>query len=245
MSLVDRTGNFRAEVIDSGVGQTGKSELPQLVLSLALKEMHDGDDWVDWSEYDQTITAYLVLVSKEGKDLLNSDQVKKVFGWDGRSFAELDSMELTGKMCMVRVEENTYNEKTSMQVNWIDLPDAEPGHQMKKLDPAALKSLDAKFGRKAKVTPKSSTPKSKSKAAVPPKTPPKSKKVAPKVEGCTKDEAWDFINQDELWVDDMTPAKVIGMWSEAIEEMGDDEDKFTDGDWFIIREKIVKNIFKF
>jgi len=57
----------------------------------------------------------------------------------------------------VRIGENTYEEATyPYQVNWIDIYDAEPGQQLRKLDAKELKDLDKQF---AVMGAKSATPK--------------------------------------------------------------------------------------
>lgn len=254
MSTVSREGWFKAKITDHGVGQT-RSELPQWVGDFSLLEHYDGEDYIDWSEYGEAITGYMVLIGHSGKELLNCDQVKKTFDWDGTSFAELDGMDLEGKVVLIKVEENEYEGKVSMQVNWIDKEDATPGGSgIKKLDKSALKDLDAKFGRKAKPKPKAKAKPKSPKSGAPKKSPPK--KTPPKVgskpaaKGMTKDEAWDKLTDTELWnetVDDreMSEAVLVDLWTKALEEMGPDEDKFSDEDWYIIHEKIAKLVYKF
>jgi hypothetical protein len=74
------------------------------------------------------------------------DQVKKVFNWDGRSLVQLANGKYDNLEFQVRIGENTYEEATyPYQVNWIDVYDAEPGMQLRKLDAAELKSLDKQF----------------------------------------------------------------------------------------------------
>lgn len=243
--LIDKTGYFKAEVLDSGVGVTQTSELPQFVVEVAAKEYYNGttSEFEDCSEDEQTLTGYLVLVSKAGKDTLNADQMRKVTGWDGKSFAELDSMDLAGSMVLIRVDENEYEGKISMQVGWIDTPDATPGYQIKKLDKKALKSLDAKYKRKGKATPVKTAAAAKKKSG-----PPKTTKTP--TGKCTKDDAWDFLMSTEMWADEvdgepMQESLLTQLWTDAVTEMGDNEDEFTDDDWFIIRERVRVLVFKF
>ncbi len=261
MSLIDRVGLFKVEIIDSGVVATkelapGERDdgslggLPQFVVTVRAEEMYDGENWIDWSEYDQELTGYLILKNHDKKDSFKTEFVMDATGWDGKSYAELDALDLAGRKIKVEITENEFENKTSLQISWIGSLDANPNRGVKKLDAKALKSLDAKFGRKVKAKPAKAE--SKSKAKVPPKSAPK--KSAPKgkskTEGYTKDEAWDHLCDSELWKDkvdgrEMSEAVLTDLWSKAIEEMGDDEDKFSDESWFIIYEKLATIIFKF
>ncbi len=248
--LIEREGLFKGIVTDSGVGESSGG-LPQFMVAVSAKEKQEGEDWIDWSEYDQEATGYLVLVNHDKSDSFKIEWIMEATGWSGLSFADLDSIDLVGKEIKFEMVENDYDGKITYQVNWIGSLDAEPRRSIKKLDSKALKSLDQKFGRKAK--PKAAKPAAKSKASPPKKSPPKppAKKGKPTAEGSmTKDEAWDSLNQQEMWAEraddrEMSEAVLIDLWSKAIEEMGDDEDKFSGGYWFIIHEKIAKMIFMF
>lgn len=249
----DFEGTFKATITAHAVNETKESELPQLVLALDFVEFWNSEKWEDYTSYNVSDTAYLVLVGKDGSDLLNCDQARKVFNWDGQSFAALDEMDIDGTTILVRTEENEWNNKTSFKVGWIDTEDANPdGPGLKKLDKKALKSLDARFNRKAKSKPAKA--KTKATAPKPTATPPKKSgppAKAKKSDGnCTKDEAYDYLMNTDLWLAkvgdrEMAESVLIDLWSKAVDEMGDDEDAFTKDEWFIIREKIAVRIFKF
>jgi hypothetical protein len=147
-------GNFRGTIVDSGVSATSGG-FPQLVLKVHADEMYDEEEkkWFPWDDFDwdaaeakdRSIVSYNVLFGAKGATL-SCDQVKKITGWEGDSFATLCAMDLTGMKIQWRNEEDTYDGKTKVQVSWIDLFDAEPGGTVRKLDDSALKALDAKFG---------------------------------------------------------------------------------------------------
>jgi hypothetical protein len=186
---LDRTGTFRGKVLEYGVdGKVSKKldkTLPWFNVRVLLTEVYDAKEgrWFDYSEDENDeprnaeITAYLCLygaIKKKGGELgptLSMDQVKKVFGWDGRSLAQLANGKYTDLEFQVRIGENTYEEATyPYQINWIDVYDAEPGQQLRKLDAAELKDLDKQF---AALAAKSATPKAVATAAkVPVKTHP-------------------------------------------------------------------------
>lgn len=254
MPKCEREGWFKAIITDGGVSTTKESELPQVVASFLMQELYNAttEEFEDCSEYDETIDGYLVLVNKDGGDIFHCDNCKEVFGWDGQSFADLDTKLIKAvnekKVVMIHVEENTYKDATNMQVQSIRREDSQPGGTIKKLDSSELKKLDAKFKRKAKpkaaAKPKAVKPVTPKKVTAPKKSAPSPEvKVAPGK--CNKDDAWDFVCNEELWGKGIDQDAVDKAWKAAVEEMGPDEDQFTEDDWFVIREAITKQVFLF
>jgi hypothetical protein len=147
---IDRPGTFRGKALDWGVSETKKG-YPQLVLNVQALEYYDEDagTYIPWGEYDQTMTAYLVLYTKKDEkwdELLNAKQVKKVFGWDGRTFESLAEGKYGETIFLFRVEDSEYNGTTSLKIQWIDTADANPVKTLPKYDTEKLKGLTAKFG---------------------------------------------------------------------------------------------------
>jgi len=172
---LDRTGTFHCKLLEWGVdGKESKilgKVLPWFNVRVFLTEVYDAKEgqWFDYSEWNAEITAYLCLcgaIKKKGGEIgptLSMEQVKKVFNWDGRSLAQLAKGKYDDLEFQVRIGENTYEEATyPYQVNWIDVYDAEPGQQLRKLDANELKDLDKQF---AAIFAKSATPKAPVKAA--------------------------------------------------------------------------------
>lgn len=148
MGQIKQIGTFKFNILEHCVTVTSKSQAPQWVASLQAVEAYDdeSEQWVDYSGYeDNETTAYLVLFGREKQALLNARQLQKAIGWSGRDFAELDQMDLSKVQIQGRIEENEYNGKTSLRVQWIDHVDAEPGRQLQRLDADELKKLNAKF----------------------------------------------------------------------------------------------------
>ncbi len=149
MTLIDRAATFRGNIVDHAVSLT-KNEYPQFVVQLVANEIWDEEEnvWVDWTPYEEReITGYLCLFGSKGEVELNMRQVKAVTGWNGNSFQELNDADLSKVALQFRIEPNTYNEKTTLQVNWIDVADATPGRSVRKLDASELKQLDAKYSQ--------------------------------------------------------------------------------------------------
>lgn len=178
---LDRIGTFRGKVLEYGVdGKKSKKldkVLPWFNVRVFLTQIYDPKEgkWFDYSEWNAEITAYLCLygaIKKKGGEIgptLSMEQVKKVFGWDGRSLAQLAGGKYIDLEFQVRIGENTYEEATyPYQVNWIDVYDAEPGQQLRKLDAAELKELDKQF---ATLGAQHATPKTTTKAAKAPAKP--------------------------------------------------------------------------
>ena len=246
MALIENEGTYRGVVTDHAVSLS-KNDFPQLVLSLEGKELYDGetDSWCDWDGADDNqITAYLVLIDSKNNETLNYKQVQEALGWDGKSFAELATLDLSKTSLQFRVESNTYNEKTTLQVSWIDKHDATPGKALRRLDTKELKSLDARFKGilKGKTTP------AKAPAGASPKTskPSAPKTTAPKtttseVQGkCTKDEAWEAcvdLKDDKKFSDE----QLATTWVTSVAEIAPNktDKQVTPEEWFLIKEKVM------
>jgi len=182
-SVIGYAGSYRGKVLDHAVNVSSGGH-PQLVLTLSAVEQYDFETlaWADWSQYDQGITAYLILAGKDGKATKNCEQVMKLFGWDGMSFSGLDALDINEKDIQFRVADNVYEGKTNQKVVWIDEYDSKPSSGLgtvEKLDSNKLKALDKQFagtlkgltGGKIAVAKAPSTP----------PTPPAPKKAMPPV----------------------------------------------------------------
>ena len=150
---VDRTGTFRFDhVLESGVSKT-KNGFPSFNVRLHLEAYYDEEEgqWVDWTPYETEISSYFTLFGKAKKSgqiepTLNHQQVMAVFGWDGRSFAALGVTDFSDIKGQVRIGANTYEgAKNPFQVSFVDVYNADPARQLRKLDPDALKALDSEF----------------------------------------------------------------------------------------------------
>lgn len=251
MELIDREGVFRFEIVEHGVS-TGKNGFPAFVARLSAKEFYDDsgqytDDgepgWIDWSEYDQYITAYLVLFNND-KAIFHYEDLQAAIGWDGSSFADLADEQHVGKTIIAGIEENEYNGQVRLQVKWVDAPDADPERGsggIKTLDSNELSGLDAKFaGMMASNKPKPAA--KPAKAAAKKANPPKPKASAPPTpkqsKGMTKEKAWEQVCS---LIDTCGETEVTNAWLEAVEtrinDTSRDEESFTNADW----EKVCTN----
>lgn len=172
---LDRIGTFRCKALEWGIDGKKKKgtdvTLPWFNVRVLLTEVYDAKDgvWFDYTGFEAEITAYQCLygaIKAKGGEIgptLSMDQVKKVFNWDGRSLVQLANGKYDELEFQVRIGENTYEAATyPYQVNWIDVYDAEPGQQLRKLDAKELKDLDKQF---ATLGAKNATPKATATAA--------------------------------------------------------------------------------
>lgn len=287
MGKLDSVGVYRGKVLESSLGITKKSGLPQWVARLSALEKYveekseiehfemDGPGWVDWSDFGEDIMAFLVLFKSseqfdEETSLLNYEQLQIATGWDGTEFDSLNDDSFVDKTIQFRVEENEYDGKVSLQVNWVDEAEANPARELKKLDTDKLKDLNSKLkiSKKSKPSkPSSAKPAAKPKAAPAKdekKAPPKAKaKEEPKTEEpeetqeeieetvdegsndrpteCSQVEAWEYVVENKGDNDD---SAVEEAWIAACGEIGKDkdEDDFTDGDWAKVRNIVIKDL---
>jgi hypothetical protein len=151
--MMKALGNFRGTIVDAGIDVTSGG-FPQFVAKLHVDEMYDEEakEWAVWEDFGwegnegdmRDIVSYNILMGQKGATR-SHEQVVKITGWAGDSFAALAAMDCVGMQIQWRNEENTYQEKTSVQVSWIDVYDAEPGGTVRKLDAKGIKDLDAKY----------------------------------------------------------------------------------------------------
>lgn len=259
MNLIDRAGTFRGSITSHAVGASTNG-FPQWTVQLYGAEYYDEDsgEWMDWSTVPENeLTAYLVLYDGKNQMTLNHKQVEKVTGWDGTDFEVLDNMDLSETGIQFRVAENTYQDKTTLQVEWIDEYDATPGRIMRKLDPAELKALSSKFIKTKKAPASAAKAKEAIGAAMdktkaPPKAPPTRKppkppattKAAPP-SGATKGEVWN--NCVEFKRDNVTDKKFSEVWTEEINKVAPDktDDQITAEEWGVIGNAIMDKTGKF
>ncbi len=271
MSLIDRVGTFLGYAPIHGVDKSSGG-FPQLVLQCEATHYYDEEveDYVEVT--DQELRAYLVLYGSKGKPIRNCEQVKKVFGWDGLSFQALAEMDLSETRFLFRVEENTYEGNTTLQVSWIDDDEASPTRQISSLDTKSLQGLDAKFGL-AKVGKKTDKPKPTGKPKPPTTTKKKDtkKKVEEKTKTetqtateanasgppapVTKEEKTGSTTREDAWayIEEQIPEAALSAedraiaWTEAIEKIhgGPDDDTLTPEEWFHVQTLIVGETIPF
>jgi len=238
MGLINTTGYFKGTITDGGLGQS-TGGFPQEVLALKAAEVYDpeGQEYLPVDDEHDEITAYLILISSKDKETRSAQQLKKITGWDGASFVDLHGMDLTDVPLSWRVEERTYEGNTTLQVQWVDVPDATPGKTVQKItkeDAAALQARYAPVLAATKAPTKAVSAKGKGKGkGKPPKAP-----KATAVGKCTNQEAYDACYS--LKRDDVTDKRLDELWVKMVAQVSEDEATITPEQWFEIKEKLLK-----
>ena len=174
--LLSKEGYYRGVILDGGFGESSGG-FPQESLMLQAEQVYDIDseEWIPVDPEEGTeITWYGVLFGKSEKETLNCKQLKKVTGWDGADFGDLAEMPLAGMTIQFRAEFHTYEEKTSLQVSWIDPEGASPFRSVPKLDQEGVKAIQSRYASvlaatRAPVAPASAPAKAPAKAEDKPK----------------------------------------------------------------------------
>lgn len=146
MPNVTQEATYRGQLIDWGVSKSSGG-YPQFVAECFANEMWDEkeQEWVDVSECQSSIVAYLVLVDGKRQPTFHHKNLMEALGWDGKSYAQLSEGSWEDVILQFRVEENTFDNKTTMQVRAVDVKDAVPGVKIRRLEKKELGTLDSEF----------------------------------------------------------------------------------------------------
>lgn len=170
---IEAPGTYIGTIVESGLALSSKTGIPQWVARLRAEKrfiespadiewfqknkglLTDGKAaYVEWTEYDEDILAYLALYSFKVKqeispdtELLNAKQLNIATGWQAPDFESLAT--LVGKQILFRVEYESYTSPEGKvtegnKVTWIDKADASPTRQLKTLDQGGIKDLMTK-----------------------------------------------------------------------------------------------------
>lgn len=164
-SKIQEVGFFKF-LIEEAVPAKTKNGYPQAILRLKAEAKYvdnpadiafykekgvlTGDEpaYVDWTSFDEGITAYLVLFNDvaeftEKTQNFNRENLQKAIpDWDG-TFKGIFGF--AGKQILGQVQENSYNEKTTLQIGRVDHVDASPVQALRALDADAIAEMDKKL----------------------------------------------------------------------------------------------------
>lgn len=192
MTMPNRAGKFRAEVIDGGVAESGQQKLATVVLKLRLLDELIGGEWRGISTEGLEITSYNYLEKKDGTvNTKTVESLRKAFtDWDGADLAYWDGS--AGSRVQATLEFERYNGEDRLKVRWINpYDDAPGGAEIKKATPEERRAILNRLGAKLRATsggtpvpPKSAAPKAA------PSKPPVNTSIK-----ATMDEAWAEFEQ--------------------------------------------------
>lgn len=233
MNFIDREGIFRGPIVEAMIVTGKESQSVGLNITARIDEALNGKAWDDWSQYAMHAYGTLWVIKKDGSiNEQAAESARDVLGWDG-NVDSIDAAKLSP--CQFNVKPDTYNNKTTYKIAWVNPWDYEGG--MQPLDPSALAQIKTMHG--AKLRAFFGVRKSGSQApppSAPPKSPPPVGHQTESSGSATRDEAWaaalETCKGDEK--------KALVHWDKNIkvrEEMvGKGETDFTPNDWAAVRD---------
>lgn len=175
MQPCDRTGNFRAEILDYGLKEMDSGAVA-VSLHVLLTEMWDVDNWIPWRDYDMEAFGDIWIVKKDKK--LNDRQVKALIecaGWDA-SLSSLTDGSWKPTPCQVEITRETYKNEDRYRISWVnDFNKTPGGGALSNVDANKLRELEARFGSPLRAlqgnAKRNGSSPASSKPAPPPRTP--------------------------------------------------------------------------
>ncbi|MFA7279150.1 MAG: hypothetical protein WC100_03550 [Sterolibacterium sp.] len=155
MAQLETPGKFKAVIIENAVSESkpkeGKpSEGLQWAAKYFIQQYFDEatKQWMDCADQNLVIQGWQAIIKNDGEASdFGINTLKEVLGWDGVDLTYLD-----GDLSAIVVQITTAFEAdqkgvSRLKVKWLN-PENFEGNSLTKLDPAALKSLNAKIGSK-------------------------------------------------------------------------------------------------
>jgi hypothetical protein len=148
---LEHPGIYRAFPVSWGLGQqSDNSQSMPVVIEFRVTARSDGGEWTDLTGYeDQTISGYFYIVGREGNFLARTmENLAAVIGWSG------DCADLLKPpppaMVQIVVEQQVYNGKTSLKVQYLNPYDFAPGPRVQ--DATGVQDFRKVFGAQMKAT---------------------------------------------------------------------------------------------
>lgn len=146
MNPADRPGHFRGRILEYGIQDSQNSSALFVSVRVALDQFWNGTDWDHWTDYDQEAYGRLCIIKGDGSpNNLQVEALIKHCGWDGDIMSIVNG---TWKPtdCQVELKSNTYKDKTTFRVEWVNDFTRTPGGGISSVDPAQAKILATKYG---------------------------------------------------------------------------------------------------
>jgi hypothetical protein len=185
---IDQPGAYRGVLIETALRTTRAAGNPMFVATMRADERYIEDkdqlafyveqgvitepepQWIDWTEYDETIRTNMVLFSPvtagdpfiddendpDCNATFNYRQIEEALDWDGASFAELANDFLDAPV-QFRVGENKpedVDQYGPVQVKRLAAFDAPPQRELTSVDADTLNALTARLTKKKRAPKK-------------------------------------------------------------------------------------------
>ena len=142
--ILDREGTFKVAMNNWGIQNARETQSVALVIEFRVLSQMDGDQWIDWSEYEEhTITGWFWIIKKDGGiNTVTVESLAGAIGWD----ADLTKIQNgpPSVACQITTAQEEWNGKISLKVKWINPEDYVPG--LKTESPAEVADINARFG---------------------------------------------------------------------------------------------------
>lgn len=176
---LDREGTFMARPATWGVKTGKESQSVAINMGFVVTAQRDGDEWIDWSQYDEHVVyGDFWIVKKDGSINTNAvDSLVRAFGpesikWIG-DLRRIDGQPPETPVQIV-VEPDDFFDPPRFKVKWINAADYEPTPML--ADAMAVGGLQGRFGsllRAAASSAAQGLPKGETAKKPAPKLPPK------------------------------------------------------------------------
>ncbi len=148
--ILNQPGRYKAKVISSNLKGKEDSKVWMLAIKFGILSRYNEEtkEWDSWEQYEpQEKYANINIVQKNGElNEIACKNLNKCFGWTG-DMAQLDNLESLDKIVQIVVDIDAKRPEAGTVVLYIN-PENYEGSEVKKVDPATLKTLNAQFGSK-------------------------------------------------------------------------------------------------
>lgn len=144
MKELDRAGIFKARPLRWYIRKSNDTQAVALSMELLILGQWGGQEWADWSEYEEhSIYGDFWVVKSDGTvNVQTVENLAKAIGWFG------DLNQVTGDppavIVQITVKEEQYKGRSRLKVAWINHGDYTP--TANEVSPEEVRDLQNRFG---------------------------------------------------------------------------------------------------
>lgn len=142
--MVERDGVFQGRILEYGLREF-ESGAVAITIRAALDTIWDGEQWLDWKQYDMEAIGSLFIIKKDGT--INTQAVESVIkaaGWDG-SMNSVVHGTWQPTPCQFVIRGETYKNAMTYKIAFVNEFNSSPGG-MTNIDADKAKQMEAKYG---------------------------------------------------------------------------------------------------